>query len=139
MEIVVSIGLVAVITLFVVGVLTRMLLVGGKTAHQTAGNLLAEELVENASIAGPPAWGFETSDKDGMRRLLLPGEKTETPFYYHLEVVPLRASSEDLGKFYSLKITVRWGDGTAKAGEQAYSPGLGKAYTEAFRKVYVRD
>lgn len=139
MEIVVSIGLVAVITLFVVGVLTRMLMVGGKTAHQTAGNLLAEQIVEDAAIEGPPAWGFDTSSRDGTRRLLLPGDKTETPFYYHLEVVPLRASSEDLGKFYSLKVTVRWGNGTGNPGEQAYSPGLGKAYTEAFRKVYVRD
>ena len=48
MEIVVSIGLVAVITLFVVGVLSRILVAGGKTAHQTAANLLAEEVLETA-------------------------------------------------------------------------------------------
>ena len=47
MEIVVSIGLVAVITLFVVGVLSRILVAGGKTAHVFAMAMTgAEELEE---------------------------------------------------------------------------------------------
>lgn len=136
MEIVVSIGLVVVITLFVVGVLSRILLAGGKTAHQTAANHLAEQLLETAAVSGPPSWGFATLARDswaGTRYLLLPGSQTNTPFRYKLEELTLRDSPDDLGTLNQLKVVVWWtGD------EPEYRPDLGKTYVEVVRKVYVR-
>ena len=136
MEVVISIGLVAVITLFVMGVLSRILVTGGKTAHQTAANLLAEELVEAATASGPPEWSFPSSDRtswEGQRDLLLPGEKSTTPFRYRLEEITLRDTPDDLGTFHQLTLTVWWtGD------EPEYKAELGKTYVEVFRKVYVR-
>jgi type II secretory pathway pseudopilin PulG len=136
MEIVISIGLVAVITLFVMGVLSRILITGGKTAHQTAANLLAEEVVELAASAGPPDWSFSGSDRtswEGQRDLLLPGEKATTPFRYRLEELTLRNSIDDLGSFHQLTLTVWWtGDEPESKSE------LGKTHVEVFRKVYVR-
>ena len=136
MEIVISIGLVAVITLFVVGVLSRILLTGGKTAHQTAANLLAEELLESAAVDGPPNWSFPSADRktwEGQRELLLPGEKSNTPFRYRLTELTLRDADEDLGTFHQIVVKVWW---TADEGE--YHPDLGKTYVEVYRNVYVR-
>ena len=111
MEIVVSIGLVAVITLFVVGVLSRILVAGGKTAHQTAANLLAEEVLETAAVAGPPNWSFPTTDRTnwtGTRELMLPGEKANTAFHYKLQEITLRDSEDDLGTFHQLSVKIWW-------------------------------
>lgn len=136
MEIVISIGLVAVITLFVVGVLSRILITGGKTAHQTAANLLAEEILEAAAVDGPPGWSFDSTDRttwEGRRELLLPGEKSITPFHYRLEELTLRDADEDLGTFHQISVKVWW-----TGEEPEYRPDLGKTYVEVFRRVYVR-
>lgn len=136
MEVIVSLGLVAVLTLFVVGVLSRLLFSSGKTAHQAAANLLAEELLEESALAGPPTWSFPTSDRTGWvgeRFLTLPGEKSDTLFRYKLEEITIANSPEDLGTFHELKITVWWwGDEPTQRADQ------GNLYVDAHRKVYVR-
>jgi len=136
MEIVVSIGLVAVITLFVVGVLSRILVAGGKTAHQTAANLLAEEVLETAAVAGPPNWSFPTTDRTnwtGIRELMLPGEKANTAFHYKLQEITLRDSEDDLGTFHQLSVKVWW-----YGEEPGERTDMGKTYVELYRQVYVR-
>ena len=136
MEVIIAMGLVAVLTLFVVGVLSRMLFTSGKTAHQAAGNLLAEEILEACAVAGPPDWGFDSTDRsrwDGARDLTLPGEASATTFRYRLEELTLRGSSEDLGSFHELKVTVWWwGE------EPTQRPDQGNLFVEGHRKVYVR-
>ena len=136
MEVIVAMGIVAVLTLFVVGVLSRMLFTSGKTAHQAAGNLLAEEVLESSALAGPPHWGFDSRERSqwrGERSLTLPGEASETTFRYLLEEVSLRDSSDDLGTFHELKVTVWWwGE------EPTQRPDQGNLFVEGHRKVYAR-
>lgn len=133
-----SIGLVAVISLFVLGVLSRLLTTGGKTGHQTVATLLAQELLESAVSAGPPRWGF-TSDVSttwkGERQLLVPGEDSTTPFKFDLVVLRLRRAPEDLGTMSQLTVKVWWW-GTK---DEDYRPDQGRTSVTATRTVYVRN
>lgn len=136
MEVIVSLGLVTLITLLVGGVLSKMLFSSGKTAHQTAANLLAEELAESAVVVGPPTWGFSSNDRStwtGDRILTLPGESKFTTFRYRLEELKARDSDQDLGTFHLLKVTVWWW-----SEEPTSAIERGKLSVEAHRKVYVR-
>ena len=136
MEVVVSLGLVSILTIFVVGVLSRLLFSSGKTAHQTEANLLAEEILESVVLMGPPNWGFGTPERDqwvGRRFLTLPGEKTETLFEYRVEELTLGDSPEDLGTYHDLKVTVWWW--LSEAGQRVDQ---GNLYVVAHRKVYAR-
>ena len=136
MEIMVSMGLIAIISLFVLGVLSRLLFQGGKTAHQTAASMLAMELMERSVSAGPPDWGFGTnvsSEWKGERVLSLPGEDTETPFKYQFQALTLRDSVDDLGQIYQVKLVVWWW------GEKAdFRTDLGRTAIEQARTIYVR-
>ena len=136
MEIVIAIGLIAVISLLVIGTLARLLATGGKTAHQTAAGLLAQEVLDSAVAAGPPNWGFASSliaDWKGEKGLILPGDQTVTPFKYKVEVLRLRQSPQDLGTMSQVTATVWWwGDVPDSRVEQ------GKTWVSATRTVYIR-
>lgn len=136
MEIVVAIGLIATISLLVIGTLARLLSGGGKTAHQTAAILLAQELLDRSVAAGPPRWGFEsdrTIDWTGIRQLRLPGEDSETAFRYQVRVLRLRQSPQDLGTVQQVSVEVWWWGEKSKA-----RPELGESAVGATRTVYVR-
>jgi type II secretory pathway pseudopilin PulG len=133
MEIVVAIGLIATISLLVIGTLARLLSTGGKSAHQTAATLLAQEVLDSAVAAGPPNWGFPTSDRTGVQNLILPGEESSTPFDFKIDVVRLRQSPDDLGTVQQVTATVWWwGDEPASRVEQ------GRTAVTATRTVYIR-
>jgi hypothetical protein len=136
MEIMVAIGIVATISLLVIGTLARLLSVGGKSAHQTAAAMLADEVLAGCAAAGPPLWGFSSADSTtwtGERSLLLPGQSSNTVFHYKLDVLALRKSPQDLGTVSQLTATVWWwGDqpgGRADQGQTSWS---------STRTVYIR-
>lgn len=136
MEVVVATGLIAIISLLAIGVVVRLLNIGGKTAHQTAAALLAQEYLNNAASAGPPYWGFNSADQStwtGSRSLILPNEDSATSFNYKLEAIRLRKSDEDMGTVSQLTVTVWWNGSQA-----ADRPGLGKSSLSATRIVYAR-
>lgn len=136
MEIMVAIGIVATISLLVIGTLARLLSTGGKSAHQTAATMLAQEVLDSAVAAGPPTWGFATANRQdwqGERRLILPGEESSTPFSYKIEVLSLRKSPQDLGTVSQVKATVWWwGEEPGGRSEQ------GQTSLTSSRTVYVR-
>lgn len=136
MEVVVATGLIAVISLLAIGVIVRLLTIGGKTAHQTAAALLAQEYLSNAAAAGPPYWGFKGTDPatwTGSRSLVLPNEDSATRFDYKIEAIRLRRSLEDLGSVYQVTITVWW-----TGSEPGVRAGLGKTSLTDTRTVYLR-
>ena len=136
MEVVVATGLIAVISLFAIGVIVRLLNIGGKTAYQTAAALLAEEYLDKSAAAGPPYWGFTGTEQQnwtGYRNLILPGEDSTARFNYKVSVLKLRKSSDDLGTLSQVTATVWWaGD------EPGVQAGLGKTSVTATRTVYAR-
>jgi type II secretory pathway pseudopilin PulG len=136
MEIMVAIGIVAVICLLVIGTLARLLSTGGKSSHQTAAGMLAQEVLDSAVASGPPTWGFSTTNRDswrGQRSLLLPGDDNATPFDYKIEVLPLRKSPEDLGTVSQVTVTVWWWGEMAEGRVDQ-----GQTSVTSTRTVYVR-
>jgi hypothetical protein len=136
MEIIIALGLIATISLLVIGTLARLLSTGGKSAHQTAAALLAQEVLDSAVAAGPPRWGFSStslSDWKGVEHLILPGEDSSTPFDYKIEVLRLRQSPQDLGTVSQVTATVWWW-GAEPGGRE----GQGRTAVTATRTVYVR-
>lgn len=136
MEMMVALGLIAVITLFVIGTLVRLLSTGGKSAYQTAASLLAQELLDSSIAAGPPRWGFSSDARDqwrGQRQLMLPGQGRQARFDYQVTVLPLRRSPEDLGNLHQVSVTVWWtGEQPGGRAEQ------GQTSVTSSRTVYVR-
>jgi hypothetical protein len=136
MEIMVAIGIVATISLLVIGTLARLLSTGGKSAHQTAATMLAQELLDTAVASGPPRWSFASLNREdwkGERSLLLPGDDNATPFSYKVEVLPLRKSPQDLGTMSQVTVTVWWwGEEPSARAEQ------GRTSVTTSRTVYVR-
>ncbi len=136
MEIVVAIGLIATISLLVIGTLARLLSSGGKTAHQTAAILLAQEVLDSSAAAGPPNWGFDSASPSrwtGVRDLVLPGEDSATPFRYQVRVLRLRQSPQDLGTVQQVSVEVWWWGELKQA-----RPELGESAVTATRTVYIR-
>lgn len=137
MEIVVSLGLTAIICILVIGLLARLLTTSGASSHQTAAALLAHELLEAASTSGPPQWGYPTSDQaqwTGARRLLLPGEASETEFTYSMTATELRNSPDDLGTIHQIEISVWWFSESAETGRAEQ----GRTTVVTSRTIYVR-
>lgn len=136
MEIIISIGLIAAISLLVIGTLARLLSSGGKTAHQTAATLLAQEVLDSAVAAGPPRWGFASDsmlDWKGRKALLVPGDQSATEFHFKIEVLRLRQSPQDLGTLSQVTATVWWwGEEPSGRIEQ------GQTAVATSRTVYIR-
>ncbi len=136
MEVIIALGLTAIISILVMGLLIRLLTSSGASSHQTAAAILAHEVLETATAAGPPSWGFGSGDQTqwtGSRDLILPGDEKETQFQFQLEAVTLRDSPDDLGTVHQLKVTVWWwGD------EPGYRTEQGRTSVDAIRTVYVR-
>lgn len=136
MEIMIAMGLIAVISLLVIGTLARLLSTGGKSAHQTAAGLLAQEVLDSAIAAGPPRWGFTSAsiaDWKGTTALRLPGDQSLTDFHYKIEVLRLRQSPQDLGTLSQVNVTVWWwGDEPGGRADQ------GRTAVTGTRTVYIR-
>ncbi len=136
MEIMVALGVMAVVTLLVVGTLARLLNTGGKSAHQVAAMLLAQEILETSAASGPPQWGFPSAGAGnlrGERSLRLPGDQSDTLFQYKLDAIRLRKSPADLGTVTQLTVTVWWWGDEPKSRAE-----LGRTSVELARTVYVR-
>lgn len=96
-------------------------------AHKASGELLAAELLERASQAGPPNWGVESLS--GTR--IVPSEQGgEEKIDWTLEPEMLERS--DLGMYYQLTVKLDW---TAHKD----SPEQGKRTMVKVRHVYLED
>lgn len=136
MEIMVALGLLATISLLVIGTLARLLSVGGKSSHQTAATLLAQDALDSAAAVGPPTWGSPNGASlkwSQTRELVLPNEDSKTPFECEVSILPLRRNASDLGSVFQVTSTVSWwGESPEGRVEQ------GRTSVTATRTVYVR-
>lgn len=106
----VAMGLIAISVLFVLGVLARFLSAQSSTAAQTAGKLLAKEVLDQAAAIGPGNWGFpDPTNLKGSRSLTLPNEDKPTEFFYELKPpLTLRSDPNDQGSLWELEAEVWW-------------------------------
>lgn len=107
-EIVVAIGLLAISAVIVIGVFSKILSSGGKTAHQAVGRRLAERVLNRAVREGPPGWGTDATMQGSSR--LQTQQTTSTEFVYRVSVSPAKTTSgpSALGDLLNVRVDVSW-------------------------------
>lgn len=133
-EIVVSLGLLAVVGLTIIGVFSFLLLNSQTNSDRAAAELLSDALLEKAVKAGPDpvdgrSWGVGT-DKT-FKELKTAESDSATRFAY--QISPALIRSAPLGSVYQVTVEVSWVE-SGKSGVQR-----GKGSLRKSRTVYVED
>ncbi len=131
-EIVVALGLVALVSLAVIGVFSSLLLSTAKTSTQAGAELLAKSLLDRAVRQGPPNWS--TGNETIAHRLELGDKQAPTTVFYRIEVQALQKHS--MGELHQVSVTVFWDQ---EGQSQGYRVGQGKTWVEQTRVVYIDE
>ncbi len=131
-EIIVALGLLAVASLVLLGLFSRMLASQSKSSHQTVGILMAQKIIERCSRAGPPNWGLTDITQVQTESVVVQESKASVDFSYQLtaSVVAPEPSKVPMGTLYLLELKLWWWS------EQAVG-GTGKSFVETSRVVYI--
>lgn len=139
-EIILALGILATVSLVIIGLFTRLLASSTKNTDLTAANLLARGVLDKAIRSGKPNWGTskKLADAGGSvtDMIKLDGNDSTTEFEYQLEVTRETSNPAAIGQLYRLDVTVSWWSekGSSKTGRHGY----GKLSTQLSRTVYVR-
>ena len=150
-EMVLAVGLLALMVVFVAGLFTRLLAASSKSSTQTVGLLFAQRRLDAAQRNGPPNWGAASpisevagnyregsSDSQGV---YLTDEAAQTTFFYRFEAN--RVESKPMGDLYRLSVDVVWWPSTgataknAQPGETGH--GTGKQSVSLARVFYQHN
>lgn len=134
-EVVLAIGVLAIVGLTIIGVFTKLLGSQSKSSHDTVGRFILEAVAERAVLAGPPNWGMTDPDKWEKETTFIHSVDAEVTFEH---TIPVRLALKDapatnpMGKLYFIEIHVRWWNGVAHAG-------MGQSELSTTRVVYVGE
>ncbi len=121
LEVTIAMAILAVTTLGVIAVLTRIMVAQSVSSHQTVGRLIGESVLQEALLAGPPTWGV--GDLTVVRtRVAQVGQRSESSeFSYQVIVrqVPDRnrsgavmfdhgSGSINMGDLWEVRVQVWW-------------------------------
>ena len=136
-EVVVAIGILAVAGLSVLAVFVKMVGAQSKSGHQVVARLLAEQVLEESCLAGPPNWGLTDPSEEQIREFQLEGAPEPIPFRYKLGWKVLRQSEglSQMGALYGLDVTVTWEQEVA--GQPSREKG--RSSHTAHRVVYIEQ
>lgn len=135
-EIVVAIGLIAVVTLTVVGVFSFLAITSQTRSEHAAAELLADTLMETAVTTGPPGWGvgeanvlaevpipvsLETGDSQGAESMTS-------------QVIPEPIEVSNLGTLFRVRVRIAWHEPPGPGNVER-----GKGFIERVRTIYIED
>lgn len=103
-ELVVAIGLLAVIAVVVIGLFVRITASSSKSADQTVALEIANRVLDQYANSSPADWETASSKQDLQTR----DPASKTTFHYHLESRPLTHSTSNMGDMYRLDVNVYW-------------------------------
>jgi len=132
-EIVLSLGLLAVVGLTVIGLFSYLTLNSQVNSDRAAAQLLAESVLDRAVKAGPePVNGLEWGlGRDKLFKELKTAEdSSSTQFSY--QITPELIRTAPLGSVYHVTVEVAWSDGRQ-------SPERGRGALKKSRTVYIED
>ena len=134
-EVVVAIGILAVAGLAIISVFAKLVTSQSKSGYQTVARMLAQEVLEEASIAGPPLWGMTDPTQELTRSYRMQSSPEPVPFSYKLSVSSVRLLEypDPMGEIYQLEVDVWW----FGEGPNAGRTDLGRTSLKGFRQVYV--
>ncbi len=130
-EVILALGLLAVVGLIVVGVFTKSMGAQSKSSHATVGRLLAESIAEKAVLIGPPNWGMADIDIPETETVRLQNSDSEETYTYDIDEFVVRGATatNSLGVLYLIEITVSWWGEDDRVG-------MGKNFVKTARVVY---
>lgn len=108
-EIVVAIGLLAVASITLIGLFSKLLSAGGKSAHHAVATRLADRVLTRALREGPPDWGTFGA-LQGVAQLQTHQASATTEFAYRITVTPAKivTSPTAQGDLMEVAVEVSW-------------------------------
>ena len=136
-EIMLTLGLMSVISLVIIGLFSRLLLTSKKSSQATTANLLAQSIMDRAVREGPPNWGKGTdyTVNGGKASLYTTEEKKKTEYVFEIHHDPVLDDAK-MGELWKLQVVVSWWTDTPDS--QAGRANMGRMSRELTRTVYVR-
>ncbi len=108
-EVVIAVGILAIMALSVIAVFTHLLNSAAKTTDLTAGRVFAQRVLDRAVRSGPPNWGFPGGT--GSQEITTQDRHTSTTFVYTVTPALLRSDTGLAGtarEFYFVEVQVTW-------------------------------
>jgi len=127
-EIVVSIGLLAIVGLSIVGVFSYLAVSSHTNADRAAASLLADSVLEKAVKEGPDDWGVGSGNL--FTELETSDAVSTTRFTYQVQAQKLKEAS--LGDTYQVTVDVAW-----SAPDEGGRVERGKGHIQRTRTIYV--
>ncbi|MBT9587081.1 type II secretion system protein [bacterium] len=103
-ELVVAIGLLAIIAVVVIGLFLRITVSSTKSVDQSAALELAHRVLDEYADADPSTWNAVQADED----LQTHDPALKTTFYYRLRNRRINGSGDVMGDLYRLDVDVSW-------------------------------
>lgn len=130
----VALGLVAVVSLSVVGLFSRLAVSSQVSAEQAAADLLASTLIERAASEGPPEWGVGEAQVFQENPASLETGNAQGSEAMVFQVIPEELERQPLGVLYRLRVRVSWQEDSGPQNAER-----GRGLVERSRLVYVED
>jgi hypothetical protein len=134
-EVVLALGVLALVGLTIVGVFTKLMGAQSKSSHETVGRLLIETVAERATLAGEPNFGTTKINEWQTETVYLHNSDAPVKMSYRIkDPVPLRATqpTNPMGKLWFLPIELKWWSDDVRVG-------TGKTSVETSRVVYLEE
>jgi prepilin-type N-terminal cleavage/methylation domain-containing protein len=135
-EIIVALGVMAVVSLTVIGLFSKLLISTQKSSQVVTADLLCKAILEEAVREGPPNWGVGGDfSVNGGKATLYTSEEKKTGYNY--QVQPNRVHTDDkMGELWEVTVNVSWwGD---RVDTTRTRQGMGRLSRELTRIVYIR-
>lgn len=103
-ELIVAIGLLAVIAVFVIGLFVRLTASSSKSADQSVALEVASRFLDEYARATPEDWKTVSSKQELQTR----DPASSTSYYYRLRYKPIDDGASQMGDLYRLDVDVFW-------------------------------
>lgn len=133
-ETILAIGLVAIMSLVIIAVFSKLLTSSAKTADLSSGQSLAQKVLDRAIREGPPDWGTGGA-LVGVESIYAHDTSKRLDYGYTVTPILLPASSASaMGPVYQVLVRVEWWPDAADA--SGSRQGSGKLFCELGQLVY---
>lgn len=112
LEVVVSVGIVAIAGLGLIAALTRAMIAQSSTSHQTVARVLAESQAQDALLAGPPNWSRRDVSEQVFHKRV--GQNNEPADFFY-DIIPKKvvkpdslSPGPDMGDLWEVQVKIWW-------------------------------
>lgn len=135
-EVVLAIAIMAVAGLGLIAALTRAMTAQSYSAHQTMGRLIAESVLQEAALAGPPLFGNTNPPSTRVRQATVGQRAESVDYFYEVSSVQVRQppAGPPMGEVWEVRVRLWWSETPGDGG----GPERGTQTLELSRMIYVQ-